>query len=183
MAPPVFTAAEARVRDTFLALMWALSYPGRILDLPDSGPPFERIAETLLDLETSYFTPDAALNAALVHSGARALPAEAAAYHFYPALTPALLAEVRQASPGTMLYPDEGATLMIGASLGSGPRFRLRGPGVNGQEVLQVGGLPDSFWVLRESVCRYPLGWDIFLLDGQRVVGLPRSTQVEPSEE
>jgi alpha-D-ribose 1-methylphosphonate 5-triphosphate synthase subunit PhnH len=179
MAHPVYTVVEARTRETFLALMWALSYPGRIHELPDADEPFARIAETLLDLETSYYTPDTALQTVLVHSGAKSLPVETAAYHFYPALLALHLPALRQASVGTMLYPDDGATLIIGAALGEGARFVLQGPGVNGQQSLQVDGLPDAFWELRETACRYPLGWDIFLLDGRRVVGLPRSTRLE----
>ncbi len=179
MTHPAYTPAEARTRETFLALMWALSYPGRLYDVPDAGDPFALIAETLLDLETSYFTPDAALQPVLAHSGARSLPVETAAYHFYPALLSLHLPTLRQASVGTMLYPDEGATLVIGAVLGEGAEFVLQGPGVNGQQSLQVDGLPDAFWELRETACRYPLGWDIYLLDGRRVVGLPRSTRIE----
>lgn len=35
---PAYTAEEARCRETFLALMWALSYPGRehMIPVPDT---------------------------------------------------------------------------------------------------------------------------------------------------
>lgn len=179
MTHPAYTTAEARTRETFLALMWALSYPGRIQHLPDGGDPFVLIAEALLDLETSYFTPEATLHPLLAHSGAKSLPVETAAYHFYPTLLAHHLPALRKASAGTMLYPDEGATLIIGAALGTGTEFVLRGPGINGAQLFQVDGLPDTFWELREAACRYPIGWDIYLLDGRRTVGLPRSTRME----
>lgn len=178
---PPYTPAEARSRETFLALMWALSYPGRFYQLPDSGANFALIAETLLDLETSYFTPDSDLNTILTASGAKALSVDQAAYHFYPALDEQGLTILREASVGTMLYPDEAATLIIGCTLNHGRRrpLQLTGPGIKGQHGLSILGLPEAFWALRESACRFPLGWDIYFVDGQQVVGLPRSAQVE----
>jgi alpha-D-ribose 1-methylphosphonate 5-triphosphate synthase subunit PhnH len=179
MTVPPYTPAEARSRETFLALMWALSYPGRIHQLPDSGTSFDLIAETLLDLETSYYTPDPNLESKLAQSGARALPLDSAAYQFYPVMGESELATVRSASVGTVLYPDEAATLIIGCTLNQGTQLKLTGPGVKDQQPLSIAGLPEGFWRLRESACRFPLGWDIYFVDGQQVVGLPRSVQVE----
>lgn len=178
-AHPLYTSSEAQSRETFLALMWALSYPGRIQSLPESVPPFSAIADALLDLETSYYTADETLKPMLAQTGAKALPADQAAYHFYPAIAEAELADIRQASVGTMLYPDEAATLFIGCKLNSGASLVLQGPGVNGQQIVQIEGLPAGFWELRELACRFPLGWDIYFVDGLQIFGLPRSTRVE----
>lgn len=176
-AVPFYSPAEALARETFLALMWALSYPGRAQALPAvASDPFVAIAETLLDLETSYYTPDAALAAALARTGARALPADAAAYHFYPAL-PALEL-LKAASVGTMLYPDTAAALVIGCQFDAGVSARLSGPGIQGSAALRVD-LPAAFFELRAACMRYPLGWDVFLVDGARVIGLPRTTMIE----
>src|SRR5258708_4807298 len=114
MTFPLYTAAEAQSRETFLALMWALSYPGRVYQLPDGVQAFQLIAETLLDLETSYFTPDETLQPILATTGAHARQAGDAAYHFYQQITETTLSHVRQASVGTMLYPDTAATLVMG---------------------------------------------------------------------
>ena len=179
MTFPLYTAAEAQSRETFLALMWALSYPGRVHQLPREVDAFTLIAETLLDLETSYFTPDESLGAILANTGAHARQASDAAYHFYEQLTETTLSNVRQASIGTILYPDTAATLVMGCILNNGTEFVLSGLGVNGQQMLQIGGLPHAFWTMRETACKYPLGWDVFLVDGQQVIGLPRSTRVE----
>lgn len=175
----MYNTQEARTRETFLALMWALSHPGRAHTLPQDAP-LHAIAETLLDLETSYYTPDADLSAALARTGARELEPDRAAYHFYPALTDDLLEIVRQASVGTMLYPDQAATLVIGCRFGSGRDLTLSGPGIPAGETvsIQVGHLPDGLWMLRDEKIHYPLGWDVFLIDGDQVVGLPRTTQV-----
>lgn len=181
---PIFTPEEARTRETFLALMWALSYPGRLHTLPDGEmSAFARIAEALLDLETSYFTPDAVIAHELARTGARHLEAQHAAYHFYPSLdNPEVLQTIETASPGTMLYPDTAATLVIGCQLGQGSRFQLTGPGINGSASAAVDGIPAAFWRLRARVNRYPLGWDIFLINMQagphHILGLPRTTQI-----
>lgn len=179
MTFPLYTAAEAQSRETFLALMWALSYPGRVHKMPEGVRAFQLVAETLLDLETSYFTPDESLGGMLATTGAHARQATEAAYHFYEQVTDAALADIRQASVGTMLYPDTAATLVIGCTLNSGIAFVLSGPGVNGQQAVKIGGLPDKFWELRDTACKFPLGWDVFLVDGQQVIGLPRSIRME----
>src|SRR5689334_9435478 len=116
---PAYTPAEARNRETFLALMWALSYPGRIYSLPalaasDEIAVIAQIGESLLDLETTYFTPNSTLAAQLKLTAARTHPIETAAYHFYPSVSEADLATIEQASVGNALFPDEAATLFLG---------------------------------------------------------------------
>lgn len=174
---PMYTETEARPRETFLALMWALSYPGRIQYLPDSEDGFRLIAEALLDLETSYYTPDNVLKNTLAYNGSQALPVEQAAYHFYASIKRDDMARIKQASVGTMLYPDTAATLVIGCRLGSGTQVVVQGPGVRDQQAILVDDLPDTFWDLRAAVCRFPLGWDLYLMDGQQVVGIPRGVR------
>ena len=179
MQTPVYSPEEALTRETFLALMWSLSYPGRAYALPASGrEAYLAVGETLLDLETSYFTPDQNLALALSRTGARALPPERAQYHFYPELFGAHLETVEQASVGTMLYPDRSATLIIGCTFDpdTGRSFQLSGPGIATPKLVTIGGLPDAFWELRRKVVRYPLGWDMFLIGGDQVVGLARTT-------
>lgn len=180
MQHPAFTPEEARTRETFLAMMWSLAYPGRVHNLPAEGEVYTLIGETLLDLETSFYTPDEGLIEVLAATGSRLLTPERAAYHFYPVLSDALLDTVKQASIGTLEFPDESATLIIGCTLGTGQTLQLTGPGIPpAQEMsVQVGGLPVGFWELREKANRYPRGWDVLLVDGRQMVGLPRTTQL-----
>ncbi|MBC8171117.1 MAG: phosphonate C-P lyase system protein PhnH [Anaerolineae bacterium] len=179
MTIPPYTASEAQSRETFLALMWSLSYPGRLYQLPALDTAFNLIAGALLDLETSYYTPEDSLKPLLAQTGAQALAVEQAAYHFYPAVGEEELTAIQQASVGTMLYPDEAATLIIRCTLGSGTSLTLRGPGIHNSQILLVSDLPETFWQLRQTACRFPLGWDVYFVDGQQLVGLPRSVQVE----
>jgi alpha-D-ribose 1-methylphosphonate 5-triphosphate synthase subunit PhnH len=185
MTAPIYTPDEARDRETFLALMWALSYPGRIHALPSApqGDALAQIGAALLDLETSYFTTDAALADALARTGARALPPDEAAYHFYPTCDDAALEAIGQAKIGTMLRPDESATLIIGCAFASGSVFRWTGPGIQTEADVRLGGLPARFWSLRKRAVRYPLGWDVYLIDHARVMGLPRTTAVSSGGE
>jgi alpha-D-ribose 1-methylphosphonate 5-triphosphate synthase subunit PhnH len=178
MQTPLYSAGEALTRETFLALMQSLSYPGRIHTLPNGVTPFLAVAETLLDLETSFFTPDDTLHDALLRTGARALSIDKAAYHFYPVLSVLTPDHLQAASVGTMLYPDTGATVIIACRLDVGTRLRLTGPGIDGETHVSID-VPIWFFEQRAASLRYPLGWDVFLVDGERVLGLPRTTLVE----
>lgn len=179
MESPQYTYDEAVARETFLALMWALSYPGRIHALPEVEQPFAAIGAMLLDLETSYYTPDAALNTLFATTGARSLPPERAAYHFYPTLTDTDLPTIAAASVGTMTYPDKAASLIIGCQFNSGAALTWRGVGIHESMTVQVDGIPAGFWEARHRAMHYPLGWDVFLVDGGAVIGLPRTTTIE----
>lgn len=181
MVFPQFTEYEARTRHTFKAMMWALSYPGRVSKLMHTGlSAFEDIADSLLDLETSYYCEDDDLLPALQRTGARQLPVDRAAYHFYPTLDDAQLDTVKSANIGTLIYPDQAATLVIGCKFGTGLRLKLEGPGIPPSDKMgiQVGDMPADFWQLREKAIRYPRGWDIYLIDGDVVIGLPRTTRI-----
>jgi alpha-D-ribose 1-methylphosphonate 5-triphosphate synthase subunit PhnH len=181
MITPVYTPDEARDRETFLAMMWAFSYPGRIRQISGAThthDTFRAIGSALLDLETSFYTPDAALSDELLRTGARHLPASEAAYHFYPALDGMAMESITQASVGTMLLPDEGATLIIGCAFASGSTLTLEGPGIKKTQEVRLGGVPARFWWLRTRALRYPLGWDVYFVDHGNIIGLPRTTTV-----
>ncbi|NJN16962.1 MAG: phosphonate C-P lyase system protein PhnH [Oscillochloris sp.] len=179
MAHPMRYAEETRSQQVFQALLWALSYPGRRQALPNSDDPFVAIGATLIDLETTFFTPDHDLARRLGFSGARPAPISSAMYQFFPDLGKADLETLAAAPTGSYTYPDTGATLVLGCTFDSGTLLRLRGPGIPGTTEILVGGLPETFWDLRREVIHYPLGWEVFLVAGNRVVGIPRSCVVE----
>lgn len=179
MTLPIYTTEEAQHQQIFQALLQALSYPGRPQTLPTVGDSFAAIGATLIDLETSFYTPDPALAAALAPSGARQVGPDRAAYQFFPLLRESDLEQLTAAPIGSYTYPDEGATLVIGCQFGGNTLLRLSGPGVPGVQELRIGGVPEAFWELRRAQIRYPLGWDVFLVAEQAVVGVPRSAVVE----
>ena len=182
---PTQTLPERRTHATFNALLWALAHPGRMQTLhpePEQTA-FAAIAEALLDLETTAFTTDGALEPILRRLGARPAPLDRAEYVFVPshkndgALDD--LSVLRDLGRGSLLAPDTAATLIMGARFdAAGPRVRFTGPGVDG--ALEVGtDLPLAFWSLRAEAVAFPIGWDAFLVDGHRVIGVPRSTRAE----
>lgn len=169
----VQTTVEAGTHATFSALMWAFSYPGQTRAL-EGG--FVAIADALLDLETSAYTNDAALETHLRSIGAKLKALEDAEYVFLPALTNLkLLRDVRR---GTTLSPDHAATLILGASLETGTLLHLTGPGIQTALERRID-LPLEFWQIREEVIAYPIGWDVLVVDGSRVMGVPRTTRIE----
>ncbi len=179
MLTPVMSPGEAAQHAAFTALLWALSYPGRPQSLPAGAQAaFRLIGATLLDLETGYFTPDPPLATALAATGGRALPPHQAPYHFYPSLDAAGLDLLATAPLGTYSDPDRGATIVIGCQLGAGPALTFSGPGVRTPLTLRAAGLPPALWALRNRAV-YPLGWDLLLVAGDQVVGLPRTTRLE----
>lgn len=189
-AHPISTPIETMARETFQTLLAALSNPGCIFTL--SGPALStqqscrQIGLTLLDLETSFFTSDHMLRRDLDKSGARFRTASSAAYLFFPdgdAFEAMLLQQtldiIAQATVGTIVDPDEGATILVSCGLDQGRRLHLRGPGIQHTRELRVDHLPVAFWQLRAAKINYPLGIDLFLVDGVQVVGLPRTTTIE----
>ncbi|GAB4120690.1 MAG: phosphonate C-P lyase system protein PhnH [Roseiflexaceae bacterium] len=185
MFTPAPTPADLHAHATFMALMWAFSYPGRphhLPTLPAAPSAMLTIGEALIDLETSFFTPDADLERLLLRTGARRRTADLAMYQFFPQLEPADLDFVRQAPIGSLRDPDQAATLIIGCQFGQGASFELRGPGIQQASTLQVAGLPRRFWQIRAQQ-RYPLGWDVLLVDHTVVIGLPRTTRVRELDE
>lgn len=174
---PVPNAEEVRANATFEALMWALSRPGTPHALP--APGMAGIAEALVDRECSVHAADPALRAAVAATGAALVEADIADYAFLALDGNAALAALAQVPIGSALCPDQGATVVAEARLGEGPLLRLSGPGVDGTLDLAPGGLHPGLWRLRQDRCRYPEGFDLFLLCGAAVVGLPRSTLIE----
>jgi alpha-D-ribose 1-methylphosphonate 5-triphosphate synthase subunit PhnH len=176
VSTPLPTKFEEKTQTTFRSLMLALSYPGRLYSLPGGSA---AVAETLVDLETSYFvaSDDSRLHDALRLTGAKEKNADEASYHFYDDVD-MNTHELLQAPLGTLLEPDKAATLVIRTNFSNGKVVRLSGPGIQNFTRIQID-VPEDFWNTRAEAVRYPLGWDVFFLDGERVMGLPRTTRLE----
>jgi len=181
MPVPVQTAAGRRNQETFTALLNAMSQPGAV-QLLHGGAALTQIAAALLDLEVSAYTADETLQPCLRETGAALKPAREAQYLFFSSLDADALGAVGSAQVGSPLNPHQAATLVVSVRLnaGEGQLWSLTGPGIPGEAAIQVGApaaLLDAFLTLRERQ-NFPLGWDVFLIDGLQVVGLPRSTRI-----
>ncbi|MCC5971975.1 MAG: phosphonate C-P lyase system protein PhnH [Pararhodobacter sp.] len=178
-----FTNAPIEAATAFRAALDALSRPGTISTLTGATPPAPLsqaagvLALTLFDATTpvhlagAHDTP--ALRDWLVfHTGAPLVSAENASFAIgtWDALHP-----VTRFSPGTPDYPDRAATLIIEMPALTPQGARLRGPGIKDTARLS---LPDTA-TFQTNHARFPLGFDTFLTSGNKLAGLPRSTQVE----
>lgn len=175
LATPAPSPAETRDNAAFDACLWTLSRPGLPRDLPQPGE--GTIISALLDRECLVHSADPLLMPEIMRTGAELAEIDQADHVFLGAMASAdPLANI---AIGSDFYPDDGATVIVRATIGSGPALRLAGPGVDGTVTLQLGSLPDGFWKARAARLRYPMGFDLFFVDGARVVGVPRSTTVE----
>lgn len=175
MATPARTVEEQGANLTFDALMWALSRPGSIQQLPVSGE--APIIEALIDRECKVFAADPLLLPMIARTGAEIAEQNDADFVLLGSLLDA--GKLLQIKQGSDLYPDEGATLILRVSIGQGTRLRFKGPGIDGSSDVSIGGLPSDFWALRSQIMRYPMGFELILVDGPQVVAIPRSTVVE----
>lgn len=174
---PVPDEVEARTNATFEALMWALSRPGTVEQLP--SPDLAGIAEALLDRECRVFCDDAALMDRVASFGAALVPVGLADHAFLSLADGPGLERLAQVPVGSDLYPDAGATVVAAARFDAGQSLRLTGPGIETWTDIAVDGLAEGLWRLRAARCRYPAGFDLFLICGSSVIGLPRSTEIE----
>ncbi len=172
------TDFEAQTHAAFDALMWAFSHPGRVQTLPEKAglSSAAQIAQTLLDLETSAWTDDPKLEAVIRAMGAKIKSLEQADYVFCSQISvPDLLRVIKRGSP---LSPETAATLVLHTSLETGATVRLTGAGIKDAFDVQID-LPLEFWAVRDEVLAYPIGWDVLIVDGSKLLGLPRTTQIE----
>lgn len=175
MLSPKRSEFEARTNDTYEALIWVLARPGFIKPLPEPG--FACIIETLVDRECSVHADEPDTVQLAERAGAQLTSVEEADHVFISSLKTADM--LKQLAVGSDLHPDNGATLVVASNFGSGLPLRLSGPGVDNELEIRVGQLPEDIWATREACSRYPMGFDMFLVDGRQVLGLPRSTKVE----
>jgi alpha-D-ribose 1-methylphosphonate 5-triphosphate synthase subunit PhnH len=186
LANPVFDTQAI-----FRGLMDALSRPGTPVDLARSGlqPPeglSAAAAATVLSL-ADHDTPvwlaggktHVAARWLAFHAGAPAT-SDAGEASFAVINGAAATPLLKDFPAGDERYPDRSATVIVECSgLEGGAPVTLSGPGIRGSVVIAPTGLHAGFWAeIISNAQRYPLGIDLLLAAGSRVIGLPRSTQI-----
>ncbi len=188
---PGFNEPTIDAQRVFRRVLEAMAHPGRILTVPADrvtapaglSPAAAAVGLTLLDNETMVWTDLPAASPALAwlrfHCGCpfSADPGQAA---FGLIAAPDAGLDLDRFFPGTDEAPEAAATLFVEVdTLQAGKGLRLSGPGIDGLQTLQVRGLPEDFWPVRQRICRsHPLGLDILLVCGDLLAGLPRTTIV-----
>jgi alpha-D-ribose 1-methylphosphonate 5-triphosphate synthase subunit PhnH len=188
MASLLLSSDEVRLRETMIALLWALSNPGEVKTLPVAADDsIYSIAQALLDSDATFYSPEKTLADRLERTGARWSPPHRARNHFYPTLLPDDLAGLELAPSGFATEPNASSTIVVGCTFGEsidrGTRgatwLRLTTREISRPIELELAGLPLEFWGVRDRAVRYPFGWDLLLVSGNKAVGIPRAVIAE----
>jgi alpha-D-ribose 1-methylphosphonate 5-triphosphate synthase subunit PhnH len=176
---------------TFRCVLNALAEPGTVHVMPVEvagpaplGHALTALSLTLFDFETPVWLDAEARNAAIssylrFHCGCPLVdaPADAA----FALSVEAANIDISRFAQGSMEYPDRSTTLLIQVpSFESGPQRTISGPGIPATRSLRVAGLPPDFDVQwRANTAAFPLGVDIVFCCGSKIIGLPRTAQVQ----
>lgn len=177
----------------FRAFLTALSQPGRVV--PAFGPGEYPTtlggtgfgaALTLLDPDTPvYLSPrigdEQARTNLRFHCGCPIVSNPADAAFAFMTLPEAEIV-LSKLSIGTPDYPDSSATaLILVDGFTNDDSARLTGPGIFKYKTLGLEA-PREIWTeLRKNADRYPLGFDTVFIGNGEIVGLPRSTKIDPA--
>ena len=187
---PGFSDPGHDAQRLFRAVLDAFAHPGRIMSLPDPpagpgtiSPATAAYLLTLVDRDTPlWLAPEFELPAVRdfvrFHTGA---PIVARRDEAVFAVLAHDTASLDGFAIGTDLYPDRSAILVIEVPvLGAGAARRWRGPGIDGQAAVAVGGLGATFWqAWADNHALFPCGVDVVFAAGSQLLALPRSIAVE----
>lgn len=178
---PVFDSQRV-----FRCVLQATAHPGKLFALPPTGAvPWEALALALLDHEVTYCVAGAESreggDRVARLTGSRISPLPDADLAVFPGDSGGNVLDLGR---GTLERPEAGATAIYAVDhlSNAGPlTLKLSGPGVPGERTLGVDGLSaEEAAAIRASRAGYPLGVDVYLVDGAgQLAGLPRSTRLE----
>ncbi|HEY2255945.1 MAG TPA: phosphonate C-P lyase system protein PhnH, partial [Variovorax sp.] len=197
-----FTDEAHGSQAVFRAVLQALSHPGRPVEVAhDAQVPSRGNAASaglllaLMDADSRlWVSPTLAASDAPAwlrfHTGCSIVNDPRQAQFAWIAEGPGELPPLDAFAQGSQSYPDTSTTCVIDMkafasdeeACAAGQRWTLRGPGIAGATQLAVHGLPAAFslhWAANHAL--FPCGVDVLLASSRHVVGLPRTTQVEPS--
>ncbi len=179
-------------QQAFRAVLNALSRPGQVCHIGPAlpgvalGGAMARVLLSLTDDETPvWWQPgDAPLQHWLrFHTGAPvASQPELASFAIVRASHDAVNLSAFVA--GTATSPEFSTTVLIELpALSGGAPTQWRGPGIKDSCQLDLAGLPVDFWAQwQANHAAFPQGVDIIFTCGDRCLGLPRTTRVQPLE-
>ncbi|HUC19630.1 MAG TPA: phosphonate C-P lyase system protein PhnH [Acetobacteraceae bacterium] len=183
---PGFADPVGDAQTTFRALLDAMARPGTLHEVADlaAPPPLgaasASVLLTLVDGETKLWldAPCIAARAWLVFHCGAVLTADPGEARFAVSVG---MGSLGIFCAGSDAAPEDSATLIVQVEeLGTGPAYRLSGPGLRLPSLLRVAGLPEDFsaqWAANHAL--YPRGIDLVLCAGQCFCCLPRSVEIE----
>lgn len=172
----------------YRTLLRATANPGELVGLPKSGDDaYELVLRALLDHEVAFSVVGRgawqAEERLALATGASIVSPEGA--DFVLVLGGDSGGSMSCLKRGTLEEPASGATAVYAVRKlveERGPlTVSLSGPGVPGERLVGIDALArDEIEAIRESRSGYPVGVDVYLVDGEgRLVGLPRTTRLE----
>ncbi|WP_158932883.1 phosphonate C-P lyase system protein PhnH [Acidisphaera sp. S103] len=182
---PAFADPIADAQSCFRSVLDAMARPGHRHATSGVSAPAPlcdaaaAVLLTLADHETPLWLDPAAADASVwitFHTGAPAAPPAQAM--FAMALS---LPDLTHLSVGTDETPETSATVILQvASLTTGQRYVLEGPGLREPKVVAIDGLPPDFAAIwQRNHAQYPLGVDLILCAGNQLTALPRSVSIK----
>ncbi|MEA3416981.1 MAG: phosphonate C-P lyase system protein PhnH [Thermodesulfobacteriota bacterium] len=188
---PGFSDPVQDSRQTFRAILDAMSHPGKIVTMDNSfsPPAFLNLASaavclTLLDFETTLWTDLKSKSKGTdwlrFHCGCSIVQDSSEAV--FALITHSdTMPTLNKFKTGNDESPESSTTLIIQTGgLSSTDGIRLTGPGIETFSTLKVEGLTKGFWQDRQSQFdMFPLGVDIIFTWENRLAALPRTTKVE----
>ncbi len=177
----------------FRAAMMAMARPGMIhkagsglVPPPPLHPASAALALALCDFETPLWL-DADLEAESsvkdflrFHTGAPLVSHHGKADFAFVSDASAM-PDLESFALGSLEYPDRSTTIIIQVeTLDNKGGWKLAGPGINGQMMLNAAPLPPLF-LQQASAARalFPRGADFYFVSGDALAALPRSTLIE----
>lgn len=188
-----FDDAVHDAQRAFRQVLKAMSEPGTAvrLDCPESpagmAPASFALCQSLLDSETALwrsneFRRDAIGQNLRFHTGVRLTEKRGDAT--FALAYPSELDSLEGFSRGSAEYPETGTTLILQVELSEdgnrGQCLRLCGPGIETERRICIAGLEGTVLdYLLERPDPFPQGLDLMLVDGERLICIPRTTVVE----
>ncbi len=185
---PGFENPVQDAQQTFRALLEALARPGtpyataRLTPPPNLPVSAAAALLTLLDLETRLWLQpgqwDDTVDWVQFHTGCAIVDApNQADFAVVHSLTTA--PDLTAFRWGTAAYPEDSTSLFLLTSVELPPQVMTwRGPGIQDSTLVKLS-LPLTFWQQWQSMTtHYPQGVDAWICTQDKVLGLPRTTQV-----
>jgi alpha-D-ribose 1-methylphosphonate 5-triphosphate synthase subunit PhnH len=181
---PGFADPVMDAQSCFRSVLDGMARPGRVHTIQGvcAPPPLcdaaGAVLLTLADHETPLWLDPAAASATTwiaFHTGAPVEPAARAMFAFTLSLP-----DLTGFPAGTDEMPETAATIILQvASLRTGRRFILEGPGLREPVFLNADGLPADFATIwQRNHALFPRGIDLILCAGSQLTALPRSVTV-----
>ncbi len=189
---PAFDNPVDSAQQGFRIALKAISEPGLthelglVAELDSLAPATYALALTLFDSDTTVWlspsldTP--AVRANLAFHCACPITGQAQEADFALMLASEVDA-ITLLNNGTDRDPELSCTALVQLdSLEGGQPTTWQGPGIETQRTV-VLPVETAFWQNRQAVTKFPCGIDMYFIAGERIMALPRSTQVNFQQE